>query len=234
MVTSGTNQRILDLACGDGHLYLYLKEALGKSFSYIGIDMSEGELSVAHKNLAEETNVILKNERAQNTSMADSEMDCVLSHMAFMLMNPVNEVVNEISRILKPGGKFCAVVGARGRGIGLCNEIHQFMGKLLHSRINNLNKMISGDSRTSTVDGLNELFTSSAWKSVKIDDCIFSLSCKPQDVWAYFEDMYFIDLLTKENLADLKKGVTEITESKAENGLVLVEHNLSIIECERA
>jgi ubiquinone/menaquinone biosynthesis C-methylase UbiE len=54
--------------------------------------------------------VRLLNAAADRLPIPDASADLVVCHMAFMLFTPLAQTVREIGRILKPGGKFAAVV----------------------------------------------------------------------------------------------------------------------------
>ena len=100
---------VLDLACGDGHLLELLSDQQAPSLRLIGVDMSQGELDVARATLP--NRVALLNERAQELSVETGSVDCVLSHMAIMLMDDIEQVIKEIRRVLRPQGQFATVVG---------------------------------------------------------------------------------------------------------------------------
>lgn len=99
----------LDLGCGDGHL-LELMAARGVT-GLVGIDMSADELALARRRPAL-AGVRLLHERAQALSLTDGSIDWVVSHLAFMLMSDIEQVIAELARVLRPGGRFATVVGA--------------------------------------------------------------------------------------------------------------------------
>jgi ubiquinone/menaquinone biosynthesis C-methylase UbiE len=96
---------VLDLACGDGSMLLLL-EAAGHRCT--GVDMSPEELSHARNKLGAEVRLV--EARAQALSFDDGIFDVVLSHMAFMLMGELENVIAEVQRILRPGGRFVATI----------------------------------------------------------------------------------------------------------------------------
>jgi SAM-dependent methyltransferase len=98
--------KVVDLACGEG----YLLNALTNVKSVVGVDMSEDGLALARKNAGGRAGADYICARAQDLPFGTASIDAVLCHMAFMLMTPVEPVVREISRVLKPGGIFSFVV----------------------------------------------------------------------------------------------------------------------------
>lgn len=229
-----SGQVIVDLACGDGHLFSYFKEELDSNFSYIGIDMSSSELDLARKNLEGMSNFKLLKERAQAISLEDGTCDLVVSHMAFMLMNPIDDVVVELHRILKPNGKFCAVVGSRKVAEGLLKEIHKILSSHLDENISNLGKIPMGDSRTTYIDGLEELFKEDGWKNLYSKDFVLNVACPPNDIWNVFKDMYFVDLLNVEQKGSLRRKIVDFATENSKDGIVRAEFPMLMFRVERA
>jgi SAM-dependent methyltransferase len=72
--------------------------------------MSPDELALAADRLPA-GRVALHEGRAQALdAFADASVDAVLCHWALTLMDPVRPVLGEIARILRPGGRFAALV----------------------------------------------------------------------------------------------------------------------------
>src|SRR5262249_50288200 len=88
---------VLDLGCGNGPLIA----ALGGRG--IGIDAWEPEVELARKRFPEATIHVA---RAQSIPLADASVDTVLSHHAFYLFDPIEPVIAEIARVLRPRGTF--------------------------------------------------------------------------------------------------------------------------------
>ena len=224
---------ILDLACGDGHLFSYIEDELGPDFSYVGVDMSESELALARQRLEGRTKCKFLNERAQKLSLKSESCDRCLCHMAFMLMNPVDEVISEIKRVLKPGGRFCAVVGSRKVADGLLKEFHNLLSKHLDSNISNLNKIPMGDARTTTMDGIKELFPENDWELKDISDIVLDMECPPSLVWNVFKDMYFIDLLNAEQKEVLRQKIVGLASENSHDDLVNTQFPMMLLTLEK-
>lgn len=91
---------VLDVGCGDG----YLLERVAERYPgapLVGVDLSEAELALARERLPDAE---LHRCRAQSLPLADRSMAAVVSHLALMLMDPVEPVLSEIVRVLRPGG----------------------------------------------------------------------------------------------------------------------------------
>ena len=186
--TEDGNVTVLDLACGDGYLLEVLRERLGSPARLIGVDMSTDELVAARARVG--SNVDLRCERAQSTTLATGSIDVVVSHMALMLMAPLDEVIREMHRVLRPGGVLAAVVGsdrlppgawadfiAIARGLGAAPTI------------------ALGDRRTRTVAGIRGAFSAPAWSEIAIDDFELNVDGRWPQVEAFLFGTYVSDLL---------------------------------------
>ena len=102
---------VLDLACGDGYLLAALAARSQPGLALCGVDMSRCELALARTHLP--SRVALCQARSQHLSFVSASFDCVLCHLALMLMDDVEQVLREVVRVMKPGAIFAAVIGAR-------------------------------------------------------------------------------------------------------------------------
>lgn len=109
-VAPGAGMTVVDLACGNGPLGEVVLQRIGPGGQLIEVDLSEAELALATERFRGLANVRLLHESAGQLSLPDASADLVLCHMAFMLFDPLTAAVDEIARVLKPGGAFAAVV----------------------------------------------------------------------------------------------------------------------------
>jgi SAM-dependent methyltransferase len=93
--------QVLDLACGSAPLQPLLSSAA----SYVGVDLSEDELAMAVR--AGRGPLVRAN--AIDLPLSDSSVDTVLCSMGIMLLRPVEHALNEVARVLRPGGVFVTI-----------------------------------------------------------------------------------------------------------------------------
>lgn len=103
---AGSTHTVLDIGCGNGHLLALLAQAHPAS-RLVGVDFSLGELRAA-PGVAQGRLVAA---RAQALPLRDGSVGAVLSHLALMLMNDAPRVMQDIARVLVPGGVLAAMVG---------------------------------------------------------------------------------------------------------------------------
>jgi len=95
--------KALDLGCGTGN---YTVELYKRGFDVIGFDASEKMLEIARRKLPDVK--FIKGD-AYKLPFPDESFDVVLSVTMFEFIHQPEKVVNEIYRILKPGGE--ALIG---------------------------------------------------------------------------------------------------------------------------
>jgi len=124
--------KILDVGTGNGSLSLLLSEM---GHDVIGIDISEGMLSVARKK-AEERGVKpeLRIGDAESLDFEDNNFDAVVSRIVLWTLPHPNKAIREWRRVLKPGGKvYTFEIDSCGRSKRTNASIMRNLGLLLIS-----------------------------------------------------------------------------------------------------
>jgi len=100
------NDRLLDLGCGNGRLRDALDTSIIPNGNYFGFDISEGLLSIARQD--HPTDHFFKGNFAKQLPFGDDNFEIVVSIAAFhhlLTTKDQKQCLNEIKRVLKPGGK---------------------------------------------------------------------------------------------------------------------------------
>ena len=111
MAELGSGQRIVDMACGTGGVTKLIVERLrgARDSVIIGIDQSATALKQAMENLkdARDAAVQFAQSRVEQMSEAVKEsVDTIFYFNAIHYVSDKDAVVSEVSKLLKPGGKF--------------------------------------------------------------------------------------------------------------------------------
>lgn len=119
--------RILEAGTGKGHFAVSLAR-LG--YHLVSFDLSEEQLQVAADNLASQglsDRVELRKENGESLSFPDATFDVVFSvNMVHHLENPF-QVLRELTRVLKPGGKL-VISDFSPEGLAMMAEVHRKEG----------------------------------------------------------------------------------------------------------
>jgi ubiquinone/menaquinone biosynthesis C-methylase UbiE len=208
---STTPLTVLDLACGDGHLLKLLSDRPGPSLKLIGVDMSQGELDVARATLPD--SVALLKERAQELSVETGSVDCLLSHMAIMLMDDIEAVIKEIRRVLRPRGQFATVVG-RSFLLGEANKVLRDV--LLPVLKEDAGLLPFGDARTRSNEGWTELLKHD-FEHMQFEDLDVDWEPLPHELWDSLTKTYDIDRLSAPAKARLREDVIHALSGLQQN-----------------
>lgn len=100
-------QRVLDVACGTGVLGREIASRVGTSGHVAGIDPNQGMIAVA-KQLA--PGVEWREGTAESLPFADESFDVVVSQFGLMFFTNRCQALDEMLRVLKPGGSMAIAV----------------------------------------------------------------------------------------------------------------------------
>jgi len=100
------DEPVLDLACGDG----YLLELLHPNHACVGMDWNTAELDAACRRIGHGAPLARAN--AAGLPVATAAFGAVTCHYALMLLQPLEGVLVEVARVLRPGGLLATVLPA--------------------------------------------------------------------------------------------------------------------------
>ncbi len=110
--------RVLDLACGPGAFTRVLGESVGPNGRAVGVDLSAPMLQRARRDNATGVTSYLRGSGHQ-LPFADGSLDAVLCYGALYLIPDPFRVLEEISRVVAPGGRVSLMASASSRLPGL-------------------------------------------------------------------------------------------------------------------
>jgi len=148
---------LLDVACGSGPLLQLCHETLPAELRLIGIDMSPDELALVRGRLPEGRAQLVEAQAQGLDFLADGSVDVALCHWALTLMDPVAPVLDEIARVLAPGGRFAALVDGPMAAAPGYAEVHDLIYDHVQAELPAYGEVDLGDPRVRTADGLATL-----------------------------------------------------------------------------
>ena len=106
-------QSVLDVATGTGAVLLPAAERVGPEGRVVGIDLSEGMLAVAARQVQERAlaNVRLERMDAEHLELPAASFDRVLCGWGLFLFPEPHRALAEFHRVLRPGGWLAATMG---------------------------------------------------------------------------------------------------------------------------
>jgi hypothetical protein len=121
--------------------------------------------------------------------------------MALMLMRPVDEVVSEVRRVLRPDGRFAAIVGF-ARSTDPNNAWSRITAHLARTRPEG---PALGDPRTRDEAGIRALF--GAYSDFRVEPLEVDLSGTPDEIWSLFTDVYPFEMMPPRAVESVAEAV---------------------------
>ena len=150
-----------------------------------------------------------------------------------MLMDDVEQVVGEIARILRPGGRFATVVGG-GPKLGDAFELFlDLLQPVYDQQTERIPRL--GDRRTRSDAGLAELFHPGTGfaHELSIRDYPISLSGPFEQVWTTLSTIYELQVVPAERVAGLRERFQEGARTHLEGDVVRCTMAVRLVVCER-
>jgi SAM-dependent methyltransferase len=104
-----SGQRVLDVACGTGVLARTVAERVGSGGSVVGIDINAGMLAVAQRMAPA---IEWRAGRAEALPFDTASFDAVVSQFGLMFFEDRRAALQELLRVLRPGGRLAVAVWA--------------------------------------------------------------------------------------------------------------------------
>jgi SAM-dependent methyltransferase len=198
-------QHVLDLGCGDGFLLELLVARGHAPGSLVGVDLSAHEIAAARRRRAL-AGVSLACESAMSLSAEDRSFDCVLSHLAFMLVSDLEAAIAELARVLAPGGVFATIVGGGPDGAHPGEAFALFLD-LLADATADIPRIAPrlGDPRARDAVGLAPLLCAGG-RFDPIDETVLTLRLDgtAAEVWTSLAESYEMSALPAPRVEDLR------------------------------
>ncbi len=96
---------VLDLGCGPGHWSARLAERFGDDCTVIGLDLAPGMLEAARRVHGHEPRLHWLCADAAALPLPDACLDLVVSNLAIQWCPDLTQVLAELHRVLRPGGR---------------------------------------------------------------------------------------------------------------------------------
>lgn len=222
------DEPVLDLACGDG----YLLELVRRDHDCLGVDWNKAELSGASRRLGSPAPIARAD--AADLPIATRSLGAVLCHYALMLLQPLEEVLAELARILRPGGLLAAVL-PRASPDESPNPMAVF--RAAWKQVTESHPVTIPpieDERVFQAEGLRELLVNARFTSVMVQPISASKAMTVDELTELFLLTYTPDLLPPAGRADLTRILErELDRLKDRNGKVLIVLHSDLVTARR-
>jgi len=212
---------VLDLGCGGGSLLQMLDAR-----RHIGVDLTPAQIERARLRLGEDAE--LHAAGAHQLPLADGSVDLVTSHMALMLMQPIDAVVAELGRVLRPGGGVVVVVGGRRPDDPTTQAVVQAFWAALDALDHDFVSHRLGDRRTRTAAGLRGLFAD-LLEALEVREHALYAEASVEEHWGHLAGMYNVWELSDAQIEAVRAAVCPVMAGRAVDGRLRVGMTVQVL-----
>ena len=107
-----SGEKVLELGCGDASLWLQNRDAIPDGVQIVLTDISDGMVRDARKSIGEDARFSFEVMDAHHINANAGSFDVVFANHVLFYCEDIERVLAEISRVLKPNGRFvCSTYG---------------------------------------------------------------------------------------------------------------------------
>ena len=167
----------LDLCCGTGDLTIALAQQVGPSGNVVGLDFNEDMLALAYDKVLTagvEKEVQLRQADAMNLPYEDESFNIVTIGFGLRNVPDANQVLREVYRVLKPGGKFAVLETSQPTnpivkvGWKAYFKLFPKFAKLLHSNVSDYQYLSQTTNKFVSANQLKQMFEQAGYHDVSI------------------------------------------------------------------
>ena len=171
---------LLDLACGSGPLLDLCHRRFAPEMQLIGVDMSADELDVARRRLPIGRVELYEAQADAMTLIPNASVDVALCHWALTLIDPVMPALQEVKRVLKPGGRFAAIVDGPMELAASYKRVNDLVYGYVKQELPSYGAVDLGDPRVRNWAGVMELMRKAFPNSnIRVEANIVSMDGNP-------------------------------------------------------
>lgn len=129
-------EQVLDIACGTGLITLRAAAVVGSDGQVVGADISEGMVELAGQIAKQRqySNVSFKRMDAEELQFSEAAFDAALDSLGLMYVPDPLKALQEMHRVMKPGGRAVAAVWGHRKNCGWA-EIFPIVDSRVNSEV---------------------------------------------------------------------------------------------------
>jgi ubiquinone/menaquinone biosynthesis C-methylase UbiE len=206
-LSSISGGKVLDVATGDGTFIKTLMKTLKDYESFVGVDISEKEFESAREGFKEDPVEILMMD-ADSLEFEDEYFDIVGISYSLHHLLAMDGVLEEMKRVLKPGGHFIVMESYRD-GDQTEAQRTEILTHHWGAEIDNLKGI--PHRKTLSRDEIKEVLESLGLKDTEVFDSVQSVNCLLCDKWSICSDPMNKEGI-RESIAGIERKLGDLQE----------------------
>ena len=232
LLRTKVGDKILDVASGTGEPALTL--ARGNSSSDVtGIDAAPGMIKVANNKVADEglKNITFNVMPAEKIGFDDAIFDRVMCRFGVMLFEDAQQGVNEMYRVLKPGGECVLAVWGLAENMPTMYWSYQvFRDKVPEESLPPLEKITS----MGKPGAIDMILKNAGFSEFQVERCTFNYEFQSfDDYWAIVESSDLLkqqyDALSEEDKHSIRNEVAEFAQAHVSDQGFNIPHEYLLV-----
>lgn len=222
---------VLDVACGTGIVARLAAQKTGLDGSVSGLDVNAGMLAVA-KSVTHNSSIDWYEASAEAMPLPDDSFDVVFCQMGLQFMPEKGVALQEMKRVLKPGGRILLNVPGPNSGVFsiFSDAMKQHISPEAAEFMNHVFSLHD-------VDEIQELFEKAGFQKIDIHVTTKVLRLpKPKDfLWQYIFSTPLAPVISEANEESrmaLEKEVMEKWEPFVKNGQIIQEQHMVTVQAQ--
>lgn len=200
-------EQVIDLGCGSGGATRAAARVVGPEGMVVGIDASPESLAEAQARTPADLPILYRRGEIQRlANVPDRTFDCAIASMVLEQVDDLAPVLEEITRVLRPGGRFVASVTSFDR---LRPIDASFMGSVIAVVGRRAPGALAGRASRASIpnEPMDRLaFKEAGLATVEEQDVQFAVVMETvEDAWRVFSRTHIAQILDEEGQADLRR-----------------------------
>jgi ubiquinone/menaquinone biosynthesis C-methylase UbiE len=221
-------ERILDVACGTGIVARLALEQVDSNGTVAGVDVNPGMLEVARSITPADRPIEWHETGAEDMSLPDEAFDVVLCQISLQFMADKLAALQEMRRVLAPGGRLIlSVPGPAGKIFGVLAEA---MERHISAEAAGFVTQVFSLHDTAEIQ---QLLSEAGFRDIAVqaNDKMLTLPPPKEFLWQYVHSTPLAGVVAnadEEHLAALERDVVEEWQDFQENGNLIYQQRMVV------
>lgn len=221
-------ERILDVACGTGIVARLASQQVGSNGTVAGLDVNPGMLEVARSTTPADMSIEWYESSAEDMLLPDEAFNVVLCQLSLQFMTDKLAALQEMRRVLVPGGRL--ILNVPGPTAKIFAVLAEAMERHISSQAAGfVNHVFSLHDRTE----IQQLMSQAGFRDIAVqaNNKMLNLPPPKEFLWQYVHSTPLAGVVAKvdeEDLTALEREVVEKWQDFEEDGTLMYQQRIVV------